>query len=59
MIYAFEILGEIDEPNWKDLAEQFDESGFEIYTSRALVEVDEEVGVPSRDFEAKLATVRR
>ena len=33
VIYAFEILGEIDEPDWKDLADQFDESGFEIYTS--------------------------
>jgi hypothetical protein len=56
VIYAFEILGEIEEPDWKDLAEQFDESGFEIYTSRALVETDEEVRALSRDFEAKLVT---
>jgi hypothetical protein len=33
VIYAFETLGEIEEPDWKDLSEQFDESGFEIYTS--------------------------
>ena len=45
MIYAFESLGEIEEPDWKDLAEQFDESGFEVYTSRALVEVDEDIKV--------------
>jgi hypothetical protein len=56
VIYAFETLGEIEEPDWKDLSEQFDESGFEIYTSRALVEVDDEVRAVSRDFEAKLVT---
>ena len=56
VIYAFESLGEIEEPDWKDLAEQFDESGFEVYTSRALVEVDEDIKVLSRDFEAKLVT---
>jgi hypothetical protein len=39
VIYASETFGEIEEPDWKDLAEQFDESGFEIYTSRALVKV--------------------
>lgn len=48
MIYA-ETLGEI-----KELAEQFDESGFKIYTSRALVEVDEDVKILSRDLQAKL-----
>ena len=58
MIYAWEILGEIEEPDWADLAEQFDESGFEIYTSRALVKVsaEEKEKVLSRDLEAKLVT---
>ena len=56
MIYAFECLGEIEEPDWKDLADQFDESGFEIYMSRALVEVEEEVGTLARDLETKLVT---
>jgi len=56
VIYAFETLGEIEEPDWKDLAEQFDESGFEIYTSRALVEVNNDIGALSRDLEAKLVT---
>jgi len=55
VIYAWEVLGEIEEPDWADLAEQFDESGFEIYTSRALVEVREE-RASSRDQEAKLVT---
>jgi hypothetical protein len=41
VIYAFEVLGEIEEPNWKELSQLFDESGFEIYTSQALVEVAE------------------
>jgi hypothetical protein len=49
-------LGEIDEPNWSDLAEQFDESGFEIYVSKGLVNVKEEEKVLSRDLEAKLVT---
>ena len=53
MIHAFELLGEIEEPNWEDLAEQFDESWFEIYTSRALVDG---VSARSRDLEAKLVT---
>jgi hypothetical protein len=54
MIYAFETLGEIEEPDWKGLAEQFDESGFEVYISRALVEVDDDVKGLLCDFEAKL-----
>jgi hypothetical protein len=36
VIYAFETLGEIEEPDWEGLAEQFDELGFEIYQSVAL-----------------------
>jgi hypothetical protein len=56
VIYAFETLGEIEEPDWKGLAKQFDELGFEVYTSQALVEVDNDVKGLSRDFEAKLVT---
>ena len=56
VIYAWETLGEIEEPDWAELAEQFDESGFEIYSSRALVQVDDEVTGLSRDLEAKLVT---
>jgi hypothetical protein len=56
VIYAFEFLGEIEEPNWKEFSEQFDESGFEVYTSRALVEVDNEAMPVSRDLRAKLVT---
>jgi hypothetical protein len=56
VIYAFEALGEIEEPNWKDLAEQFDESGFEIYINKELIEESDYVGALSRDMEAKLVT---
>ena len=56
VIYAFETLGEIEEPDWKGLAEQFDELGFEVYISRALVEVDNDVKGLLCDFEAKLVT---
>jgi hypothetical protein len=48
--------GEIEEPDWADLAEQFDESGFEIYTSRGLIKISKEETVPSREVEAKLVT---
>jgi hypothetical protein len=43
VIYAFDFLGEIEEPNLKDFTEQFDESGLDIYTSQALVNVDDDV----------------
>ena len=56
MIYAFEYLGLIKEPNWTEFANQFDESGFEIYTTRALVEVEEDDHVISRDLQAKQVT---
>jgi hypothetical protein len=56
VIYAFESLGEIEEPDWKGLSEQFDESGFEIYISRALVEVNDDVSALTRDLESKLVT---
>ena len=42
MIYTLR-SGDIEEPDWKELADQFDELSFEIYTSRGLVEVDSEV----------------
>jgi hypothetical protein len=51
VIYAFDFLGEIEEPNLKDFAEQLDESGFEIYTSHPLVNVDDDFGMLSRGFE--------
>jgi hypothetical protein len=57
VIYAFSFLGVIDEPDWSEYAIMFDESGFEIYTSRALVEVeDDNVESLSRDIKAKLNT---
>ena len=55
MIHAYEYLALIEEPNWTEFAEQFDESGFEVYTTRALIKVnDEHVDQLSRDMEAKL-----
>jgi hypothetical protein len=56
VIYAFDYLGEIEEPNLKDFAGQFNESGFEIYTSQALANIDDDVQPLSRDFKAKLVT---
>ncbi len=56
VILAFEFLSLIEEPNWEEYASQFDESGFEIYSSRELIEVDEEPRESSRDIEAKLYT---
>ena len=57
VIYAFVYLGLIDEPNWAEFVEQFDESGFEIYSTRGLIEVDEDhINMLSRDMEAKLVT---
>ena len=45
----------VDEPNWDGYASQFDESGFEIYVTRALVDMKESRGM-SLDIEAKLNT---
>ncbi len=56
MILAFEFLSLIEEPNWEEYASQFDESGFEIYSSRELIEVDNEPRESSREIEAKLYT---
>ena len=56
MILAFEFLSLIEEPNWEEYASQFDESGFEIYSFRELIEVEEEQRTASRDIEAKLYT---
>jgi hypothetical protein len=47
VIYVFEVLGETEEPNWKELSEMFDESGFEV---------DDEAMHVSRDTQAKLVT---
>jgi hypothetical protein len=56
VISTCETLGEIEEPDWKDLAEQFDESGFEIYTSQALVKVGGGSEGAITSLEAKLVT---
>jgi hypothetical protein len=57
VILAFEYLALIEEPNWSEYVDQFDESGFEIYTTRALVEVeDDSSGDTSREIQAKLNT---
>lgn len=57
VILAFEYLSVIEEPDWQDYADQFDESGFEIYSTRTLVEVENEPSrAQSRAIEAKLNT---
>ena len=57
IIVAYEWLALIEEPNWEEYASQFDESGFEIYTTRALVETQEdESRENSREIQAKLNT---
>ena len=58
VIYAYEFLGLIEEPDWIEFANQFDESGFEIYTTRVLVDIDDSdhVNALSRDFHSKLIT---
>jgi hypothetical protein len=57
IILAYDWLGSIDEPDWEYYANQFDESGFEIYWTKGLVELEEEEqkGV-TRDIQAKLNT---
>ena len=57
VILAYEWLALIKEPNWEEYANQFDESGFEIYWTRGLIDIEEEEtrGV-ARDIEAKLNT---
>ena len=55
MIYAYN-LGFIEEPDWAEFAEQFDESGFDIYVTRDLVNVDDEIEGLARDFQTKLIT---
>ena len=57
VIYAFYHLRSIPEPDWLEYANLFDESGYEIYLSRDLVEVEEEsLGLESRALQAKLNT---
>jgi hypothetical protein len=57
VIYAFCFLGAIEEPDWSEYARLFDESGFEIYSTTALVEVEDPTqAAKSRVNEAKLNT---
>lgn len=57
VILAYEYLMLVDEPNWDEYASQFEESGFEIYVTRALVDVNyDESREMSRDVKAKLNT---
>ncbi len=52
MIYGFEHLGEIEDPNWPRFVKLFDESGFDVYVTRALVEVKDKEQLLARDVEA-------
>ena len=56
VIYGSEHLGEIEEPDWPTFVELFDESGFDVYVTRALVEVEGEERPLPRDVEAKHVT---
>ena len=56
MICAHDYFGLIEEPDWALYAHQFDESGFEIYSTRELVTVLGTEAEVSRDLEAKLNT---
>lgn len=57
MIKVYEFLGLIDESNQQQYIQQFGESGFEIYSIQALVEVEEDKArKTSHDLEAKLNT---
>jgi hypothetical protein len=56
VIYGFEHLGEIEEPDWSTFVELFDESGFDVYVTRTLVEVEDEERPLPRDVEAKHVT---
>ena len=49
-------LALINKPNWEEYAALFDKSGFEIYTTRELVKIEEESHDISRDTQAKLNT---
>jgi hypothetical protein len=42
VIYGFEHLGEIEEPDWPRFVELFNELGFDVYVMRALVKVEDE-----------------
>ena len=56
MIYAYSYLGLIDEPNWDDFVRLFDESGFEVYSTRELIEVEDDISGLSRDMQSRLIT---
>jgi hypothetical protein len=49
-------LAQIKEPNWDKYVQLSDESGFEIYQTKTLVEVEEEPWNLARDIKAKLNT---
>jgi hypothetical protein len=51
VIDYYKFLGLIHEPDWVEYTNQFDESSFEVYSTRALIEVtEEESRVESRDI---------
>jgi hypothetical protein len=55
-MYAYNFLGLIKELDRPEYAQLFGESGFEIYSTRGLVKVKDEVNSLTRDLEAKLNT---
>jgi hypothetical protein len=58
VLYAYN-FGLINKPNWDEFAALFDESGFEVYVTRALVKVGEaEHMIESRAFRAKQVQTR-
>jgi hypothetical protein len=57
VIYAFKYLGLIEKPNYTKFTNQFNESEFEIYSTRALVDEEENNHVSmSRELQAKQVT---
>jgi hypothetical protein len=57
VIHAYENLGLIEELDWIKFANQFDKSGFEVYITRALADIDDSyVDSLSHDLQAKLVT---
>jgi hypothetical protein len=57
VIHAYENLGLIEELDWIKFANQFDKSGFEVYITRVLADIDDSyVDSLSHDLQAKLVT---
>jgi hypothetical protein len=56
VIYSFEYLKEIKEPDWPRFMELFNELSFDVYVIRALMEIKDEERPLSRDVEAKHVT---